>query len=138
MKAVAYSVNPGEKEFLAKANGKKHVITLISNSLGAETAAYASGKSVVIIGATDQVPASLLEVLAAGGIRHLLVRSDDTRNIDLKAAQLLGITVLGLQSQLTGVRGNQQAVPEFELARSIIASLDQFDQYELQYTKILG
>jgi hypothetical protein len=40
MKVVAYSVKPFEKEFLAKANQKKHDITLIFNSLSLETAVY--------------------------------------------------------------------------------------------------
>ena len=44
MKAVAYSIKPFEKEFLAKANQKKHDITLISNPLGIETVIYAKGK----------------------------------------------------------------------------------------------
>jgi D-lactate dehydrogenase len=44
MKAVAYSVKAFEKEFLAKANQKKHDITLISNVLSMDTITYAREK----------------------------------------------------------------------------------------------
>jgi D-lactate dehydrogenase len=55
MKVVAYSVELFEKEFLAKANQKKHDITLISNPLSPETALYAEGKDAVVVFTNDDV-----------------------------------------------------------------------------------
>ncbi len=49
MKVVAYSIKSFEKEFLAKANQKKHDITLISNPLSPETTRYAEGKDAVVV-----------------------------------------------------------------------------------------
>jgi lactate dehydrogenase-like 2-hydroxyacid dehydrogenase len=91
MKTVAYSIKPFEKESLARANQKKHDITLISNPLGLDTLAYALGKDAVIVAAGDQVPAAVIEKLAAMGIRYILTRSAGTDHIDKEAAALFKI-----------------------------------------------
>jgi len=75
MKAVAYSIKPFEKEYLAKANQKKHDITLISNALDIYTAIYAEGKQVVIVSMEDDVSAKVLENLSLLGIKYIISRS---------------------------------------------------------------
>ena len=86
MKVVAYSVKPYEKESLAKANQKKHDITLIFNSLSLETAAYASGKQAVIISAGDDVGSVVMDKLAAMGVKYITTRSAENEHIDREAA----------------------------------------------------
>jgi len=72
MKAVAYSIKPFEKEFLAKANQKKHDITLISNALSLETVIYARGKEAVIVFTNDDVSEKVIQILAGfGGTDHV-------------------------------------------------------------------
>ncbi|HZY39597.1 MAG TPA: NAD(P)-dependent oxidoreductase [Mucilaginibacter sp.] len=85
MKAVAYSVKPFEKEFLAKANQKKHDITLISNDLNPETAVYAAGKDVVIV-LNDDVDAAQVKRLANFGVKYIAARSIGVSQIDSAAA----------------------------------------------------
>jgi lactate dehydrogenase-like 2-hydroxyacid dehydrogenase len=82
MKVVAYSIRPFEKEFLAKANQKKHEITLISNTLSLETAIYAAGKEAVIVSGSDEVSARVIDVLAGLGIKCITSRSVDINHID--------------------------------------------------------
>jgi lactate dehydrogenase-like 2-hydroxyacid dehydrogenase len=91
MKVVAYSVKPFEREFLAKANKKKHDITLIFNSLSLETAAFAEGKKAVIISDSDDVPADVISKLAELGIKYITMRSAATSHIDKLAAKKYGI-----------------------------------------------
>ncbi len=86
MKVVAYSVKPYEKESLAKANQKKHDITLIFNSLSLETAVYAAGKQVVIISAGDDVGSEVMDKLAAMGVKYITTRSAENEHIDMDAA----------------------------------------------------
>src|SRR5665213_2330460 len=86
MKAVMYNVRPFENEFLAKANKKKHDITLISNSLNADTVMYAAGKNTVIVTGRDDVTAAIIEKLAGLGIKYLVTRSIGTSHIDKEAA----------------------------------------------------
>lgn len=93
MKVVAYSVKTFEKEFLAKANQKKHDITLISNSLNPETVLYAVGKDAIVICAHDDVSAWVIEQLAAMGIKYIATRSASTDHIDKEAAAAHGINL---------------------------------------------
>ena len=93
MKAVAYSIKPFEKEFMAKANQKKHDITLISNALSADTAAYAAGKDAVIVFTNDDVSGPVIEKLAALGIKFIVTRSVGTDHIDKEVAGKHGIKI---------------------------------------------
>jgi lactate dehydrogenase-like 2-hydroxyacid dehydrogenase len=86
MKVVAYSVKPYEKESLAKANQKKHDITLIFNSLSLETAMFAAGKQAVIISAGDDVGSEVMDKLAAMGVKYITTRSTENEHIDRDAA----------------------------------------------------
>lgn len=86
MRVVAYSVKSGEKEPLAIANHKKHEITLISNSLSAETVFYAKGKDAIVVFTDDDVCASVIEMLADLGVKYIATRSTDTLHIDHVAA----------------------------------------------------
>jgi phosphoglycerate dehydrogenase-like enzyme len=91
MKVVAYSIKSFEKEFLAKANQKKHDITLISNSLSLETAIYAEGKDAVIVFTNDDVSELVINKLAELGIKYIATRSAETDHIDKTAALNKGI-----------------------------------------------
>lgn len=93
MKAVAYSVRPFEREFLARANQKKHDITLISNALSLDTLVYAQGKTAVIVFTNDDLSAKVIMRLAAIGIRYIVTRSVGTDHIDMKTAAKYKIRV---------------------------------------------
>ncbi|HEY5326375.1 MAG TPA: NAD(P)-dependent oxidoreductase [Mucilaginibacter sp.] len=98
MKAVAYSIKPFEKEFLAKANQKKHDITLISNPLVIETAIYAEGKDAVIVSLNDNVSADVVQKLARYGIKYIVTRSTSTDHIDDVAAAKYSIKLSNVPS----------------------------------------
>jgi D-lactate dehydrogenase len=101
MKAIAYSIKPFEKEFLAIANRKKHEITLISNPLGLETASFAVGKDAVIVFTNDDVSAPVISILAGLGIRYIVTRSLDANHIDKTAAARHGIKLSNTPSYPT-------------------------------------
>jgi phosphoglycerate dehydrogenase-like enzyme len=100
MKVVAYSIAPFEKEYLAKANQKKHDITLISNSLNLDTAIYAEGKNAVLVFTNDDVSAFVIEKLAGMGIKYIATRSLDTNHMDKEAAARYGIKLSNVPSYL--------------------------------------
>lgn len=93
MRVVAYSIKSAEKEPLAIANHKKHEITLISNSLSAETAFYAKGKEAVVVFTDDVVCASVIEKLADLGVKYIATRSTDTSHIDHLASRKHNIKI---------------------------------------------
>ncbi len=101
MKAVAYSIKTFEKEFLAKANNKKHDITLISNALSIETAIYAQGKEAVIVSIYDDVSEAIIDLLAGFDIKYITTRSMRTDHIDNAAAAKHGIKLAHVPGYLT-------------------------------------
>jgi D-lactate dehydrogenase len=110
MKAVAYSIKPFEKEFLAKANQKKHDITLISNPLNIETAIYAEGKDAIIVFTNDDVSASVIDKLVELGIRYIVTRSVGTDHIDKDTAAKYAIKLSNVPSY------SPQAIAEHAVA----------------------
>ena len=96
MKAVAYNIKPFEKEFLAKANRKKHNITLITNPLSLETVIYAEGKDAVIVFTTDDVSAHVIKKLADLGIKYIVTKSAETDHIDKTAAAAYQIEIANI------------------------------------------
>lgn len=74
MKAVAYSVRAFEKEYFAKANKKKHDITLIANTLSVDTVHYAQGKEAIIMPEGFRIPEELTHKLCDMGIKYIITR----------------------------------------------------------------
>jgi D-lactate dehydrogenase len=126
MKAVAYSIKPFEKEFLAKANQKKHDITLISNPLNIETAAYAEGKDAIIVFTNDDVSATVIEKLAKMGIKYIVTRSVGTDHIDKEAAAKHSIKLSNVASYSPRVNLTRDALQE--IANQTINNLDMWQK----------
>jgi len=100
MKVVAYSVKPFEREPLAKANQKKHDITLIFNSLSLETALFATGKQAVMVSSSDDVSAGVIDKLAQLGVKYITMRTTGSVNIDKLAAARNGIKLANVPEQM--------------------------------------
>lgn len=75
MKAIAYNIQPYEKELLTLANGKRHELTLISNELNDKTVLFAQGKEVVIVISATVLSAAMMRMLTCGGVRKVIVRA---------------------------------------------------------------
>jgi len=122
MKAVAYSIKYYEKEYLARANQKKHDITLISNPLSIETVTYAKGKDAVIVFTDDDLSAQVIEKLASMGIRFIVTRTAGTDHIDKEKASRFGIKI----SNIPGYTADADRTPEVlqQIADQTILNLD--------------
>jgi hypothetical protein len=143
MKVVVYSVRPFEKEFLARANQRKHDITLISNALTSDTAIYAKGKDAVVIFTSDEVSAWVINQLADLGIRYVATRSTATDHIDKEAAAGRGIKLANVPLYSPQVKGKLWTEAEVnhqtgmddrltdmmqQMANQTIKNLDQWQQ----------
>jgi len=127
MKAVAYSIKPFEKEFLAKANQKKHEITLISNALSFDTASFAERKDAVIVFTNDDLSGKVIDRLASYGVKYILTRSVGTDHIDKKTAAKHGIKVANVPSYSSLAIAEHAVALAFALNRKLLKS-DNFDQ----------
>lgn len=93
MKAIAYNIDPKEKEWLIQSNHKKHDITIVSNSLTLGTAGFSTGKEALIVFNRDVIDVPIIKALKANGIKYIASSSHGYDHIDLHAAKLAGIKV---------------------------------------------
>ena len=96
MKAIAYNINPKEKEWLILANHKKHDITIIANSLTADTLNFAAGKEALIVFNADPLDATIILGLKNLGIKYIATSSFDYSHIDLHAASKVGLKIANI------------------------------------------
>ena len=138
MKAVAFSIKPFEKEFLAKANQKKHDITLISNALGPDTAVYAEGKEAVIVFTNDDVSALVIEKLAGLGVKYIVTRSVGTDHIDKGAAAKYGIKLSNVPSYSPQAIAEHAVALAFVLNRQISKANQHAHQFDFRNDELIG
>lgn len=138
MKVVAYSIKPFEKEFLSKANQKKHDITLISNPLSAETAIYAEGKDAVVVFTNDDVSAGVINLLAGMGIKYIATRSAGTDHIDREAAGLHSIKVANVPHYSPEAIAEHAVALAFALNRKLIKADDHSHHFNFSNDGLMG
>ena len=138
MKVVAYSIKPFEKEFLAKANQKKHGITLISNALSLETVTYAEGKDAVIVFTNDDVSAKVIEKLAAIGIKYIATRSVGVDHIDKDAAATYGIKIANVPWYSPQAIAEHAVALAFALNRQIIKANQHSHAFDFRNDELIG
>lgn len=138
MKAVAYSIKAFEKERLAKANHKKHDITLISNRLTIDTVSFSKGKDAVIVFTNDDLSAPILEELKKLGVKYILTRSTGTDHIDLLQAKHLGIQVANIPSYSPESVAEHAITLILALSRNIISAHLQMMEYNFTLDDLVG
>jgi D-lactate dehydrogenase len=138
MKAVAYSIKPFEKEFLAKANQKKHDITLISNALSLDTVNFAEGKDAVIVFTNDDVSAAVVEKLAALGVKYIATRSTGTDQIDKAAASRFGIKIANIPSYSPQAIAEHAVAMALALNRHLIKADQRGHHFDFRNDNLIG
>ena len=93
MRIAVFSTKPYDRRFLEAANAGGHGFAWIESRLDPATARLAEGCEAACLFVNDRADAAALEVLAAGGVRLLALRSAGFNHVDLPAAQRLGLAV---------------------------------------------
>ncbi|MET3977461.1 D-lactate dehydrogenase [Mucilaginibacter sp. UYP25] len=138
MKAVAYSIRPFEKEYLAIANQKKHDITLISNPLNSDTTNYAEGKDAIIVFTNDEVNTAVIEKLAGLGIKYIITRSTGTDHIDKEAADKYNIKVSNVPSYSPQAIAEHSVALAFALNRRLIKADKNSHHFDFRNEELIG
>jgi D-lactate dehydrogenase len=95
MRVAVFSTKPYDRQFLEAANvDHGHELQFMEPRLTAETARLAEGFAGVCIFVNDQLDRPALETLAAGSMRLVALRCAGFNNVDLRAAEELGIAVV--------------------------------------------
>jgi len=96
MKIAVFSAKPYDREFLLQANqakGDGHELRFLDPRLSIETAALADGAEAVCGFVNDVFDRPVLEILATSGTKLVALRCAGFNNVDLVAAQEIGIAV---------------------------------------------
>lgn len=94
MRIAIYSTKSYDRTFFSAADLKGHDFTFLEPRLTAETVSLAEGQDAVCVFVHDRVDAGVLEQLAAYGCRLVAIRAAGYNNVDLKAAERVGIEVV--------------------------------------------
>lgn len=138
MKVVAYSINPFEKEFLIRANQKKHDITLISNALSIETVAYAEGKDAVLVFTNDDVSEKIVNKLADLGVKFIATRSKGTDHINKKAAEKRDIKLANVPTYSPQAIAEHTVALALALGRHLISANKHTHNFDFRLTELIG
>lgn len=110
MQLAIFSTKPYDRRFFDAANqGRGHAIEYLEARLDHTTARLAEGKQAVCVFVNDQLDAEALEALAAGGVRFVALRCAGYNNVDLAAAERLGLPVVRVPAY------SPEAVAEFTI-----------------------
>lgn len=94
MKLVLFNSKPCDIESFNKVNvGKEHDFVFIDAPLNKETALHVADVSAICVFVNDVVDIDILKQLYAQGIRLIILRCAGYNNVDIAAAQALGIQV---------------------------------------------
>jgi D-lactate dehydrogenase len=94
MRIAFFGTKDYDREFFTAANeGYSHDIAWLEARLESGTAVLAKGFPAVCAFVNDRLDRGVLEALAAGGTRLVALRSAGFNNVDLAAAEALGMTV---------------------------------------------
>jgi len=95
MKAAVFNTKRYDRESLTQANARYgHTLKFLDARLTEETAALARGFDAVCIFVNDEAPEPVLDQLAELGVRVVALRCSGFNNVDIPAAERLGLTVL--------------------------------------------
>lgn len=90
-----YDTKPYDREFFERAPGQDRLTWRYHEfRLNAETAGTAAGAAAVCVFVNDRIDRACLGALARLGVRLLALRCAGFNNVDLKAAQALGLSVV--------------------------------------------
>ncbi|WP_367323790.1 2-hydroxyacid dehydrogenase [Streptomyces sp. HUAS ZL42] len=98
MEILAFGVQADEKPMIEHAFQGHHEIRCLDVLLNEDTAPIAAGYEVVSSSVNADLGPRVLETLASGGTRMIAQRSTGFNNIDLGAAERLGMTVARVSS----------------------------------------
>ncbi|WP_432118803.1 2-hydroxyacid dehydrogenase [Streptomyces sp. bgisy032] len=142
MEIVAYGVLADEEALLREAFDKtfagRHELRCLRMFLDRDTAPTAVGHEVVLSSVNDVLDAQVLQVLADGGTRMIAQRSTGYNNIDLPAAEKLGLTVARVSSY------SPYSVAEFAWAlalavnRRIVRAAHRTREFDFRLDGLLG
>ncbi len=117
MRVAVFGARSYDRRFLDKANATHgHELRFLEPGLSEDTVALAQSSDAVCVFVNDRLDRPVLEALAAMGVRLVALRCAGFNNVDLEAAEALGLPVVRVPAY------SPHAVSEFTIA--LLLALD--------------
>lgn len=117
MRVTVFGARSYDRQYLAAANtGGAHELVFLDPDLDIHTASLAAGSEAVCVFVNDRLDAEVLGVLAHQGVRLIALRCAGFNNVDLEAADGLGLPVVRVPAY------SPHAVAEFTIG--LLLTLD--------------
>jgi len=135
---VAYGVVADERPLLEAAFAGRHRLRCLELTLDRDTAPTAAGYEIVCSGVNDVLDAGVLKTLADGGTRLVAQRATGYNNIDLRAAEELGLSVVRVAEY------SPYAVAEFAWAlalavnRKVVRAAHRTREFDFRLNGLMG
>ncbi|MGD1914985.1 MAG: 2-hydroxyacid dehydrogenase [Phycisphaerales bacterium] len=113
MRALVYSTRAFDRRALEVANAGRHDLEFVEASLRERTAGLAESFEAVVIFSQDDASSAVLKTLYSCGIKLVTLRAAGFNQVDLQAAQRLGIAVARVPAY------SPEAVAEHAVARML-------------------
>ncbi|MHC5164122.1 MAG: 2-hydroxyacid dehydrogenase [Planctomycetota bacterium] len=95
MKVTVYNTKPYVEQFFTRVNAPfGHELVFLGEHLTADTVSLAAGSKAICIFVNDTTDAAILERLKTVGVELIALRCAGFNNVDLEAAEKLGISVV--------------------------------------------
>ncbi len=137
MNVTVFSTLACERPFLEQANAGRHALRFVEARLDETTAALAQGAAVSVFVA-DEVSAARLEQLAGLGVRYVAVRGAGSDNVDLAAAQRLGLSVATVPDYSPHAIAEHTVLLVLALARHLRQADEQLRANDFRLDQLLG
>lgn len=138
MKVLVYSAKAFEIPYLEKANLNRHQLTFTKDALSSETAMQAIGYDAISIFSADDASFVTLEKLKEFGVSYITLRSVGYDNVNLKAAQRLGIRVANVPAYSPFAIAEHGVSLLMALNRRLIDSNQRFKCYNFNLDGLVG
>ncbi|GAB2712089.1 lactate dehydrogenase [Hymenobacter frigidus] len=138
MQVTVFSAHQYEHPFLLEAAQGRHELHLQLPALSLATANLAQGSQAVAIFANDDASAPVLEALHALGIRYVAVRAAGHDQVDLAAAQRLGLQVANVPEYSPHAIAEHAVALMLALNRQLLRSQPLLHRADFRLDELVG
>ena len=138
MKILIYNTKDFERSFLLEANKDNHRTDITSVPLTMDTVKMANGYSIVSVFTGDNVSANVLQQLHQYGIKYITVRSAVCDNVDIIAAEKLGIRIANVPPYSPYAIAEHTVALILALNRKLIKADRQVREYNFSIDNLIG
>ena len=138
MNVTVYSAHAYEPPFLRQAAQGRHALHLQAQALGLATADLAAGSTAVAIFANDDASGPVLARLHAVGVRYLAVRAAGHDQVDLAAAQRLGLRVSNVPEYSPYAIAEHVMALILALNRQLLRANEQLRRADFRLDELVG